>query len=202
MSNQPENLNLLSDLIVRALHNDLDPAGIDRLNSLLQNSAAARGFYLDFMANQATMRKACGSILNNTNTDNIPQCPDTAFQEVVFEDLEDSAIRRAIALAESECENEEPQPAPKTSLQRRKLTANDWGRILMKTAAIVLLCLSVLWLDRWIMRERRHSSQTGCGPPARPDGRAMGQKSPPALRGWPHEPGCLSAGWRLCQNWF
>ena len=139
----------ISHLTLLSIEDKLSVDQFDRLQALLETSPENRNYYLLLINIYLGLNDPeCHQSLSGDTTSDA----DTTFQKVVIQDLEDSAIRRAIAQAES-CHDEELAPGHSANLQRRRLSAADWRNVFYKAAAIILLCLSILWLDRWIMRE-------------------------------------------------
>ena len=138
----------LAHLTLASLEQTATEAQVRQLNERLCNNPAACRFYLDFIETHAAIRQTADTIIPVEKASQ----NGTAFLEIVKKDLEDSAIRRAIALAETKQESKTNSPG-NPNLRRQYFTANDWRNIALKAAAIILLCISILWLDRWIMRE-------------------------------------------------
>ncbi len=139
----------ITTLAWRALQNQLKPHEFEILEDLLANDPEARAIYLEFMANHATMNQS-GFIFESS-----PVCDaleiDDPFRQVVEKDLSESAVRKA--MRESQDTLPEPPGDSKAGLPRRSEPSfQKLIKLVARTAAIVLLCLTVLWLDRTLMQ--------------------------------------------------
>ncbi len=173
----------ICDLLLRLFENDINDVELARLKTWFETDPGAAEFYLSFVEDYSTIVREGGRHLERlteslTKSDSgihgeivnalaeINQClergsssgetsseelngidNDTILRDVVEQDLADSAIREAMG-------DDPVQAGSSVSIRKRKpITNRDRIRVLGRIAAMILACLAVIWLDRWIMRE-------------------------------------------------
>ncbi len=139
-------------LLMKAFNGDIQTEEAQRLNHFIANNPEARRQYYRLL-NITLALQEIGNIdsVDKNQVRLLENERQNYFQQVVEADLTESAIRKA--LGQEEGDGEQISDYQKEVLRRRQLTLADGRRFALKAAAVVILCLSILWLDRWIMRE-------------------------------------------------
>ena len=135
----------LNELIIASIDGNLTSDQFNTLQSCLIDDPEAQRHYVKMVELCITLNATlCSMSLSSCKNNNR-----SFFRHMIKKELEDCAVRQVINQIESDVNG----GANASILNHRPLTAS-WGRhFILKTAVIILLCLTVLWLDRWIMRE-------------------------------------------------
>ena len=150
---EPRQLPELYRLLNALCENRISSDDFSCLDQWLSSDSQAREIYFDFVNMWSDLQFFQSADMYQdpnlpANISGLPALSHPGFQETIERDLMRSSPNPAEETqADQDHSNHTPVP------HRRSLSDIHWPRILLKTAAIILLCLTVLWLDRWIMRE-------------------------------------------------
>ena len=135
------------ELVHRSLDGVLETEEAQELNGLLERDPGARRLYLEILINVAAFGRYKGiSGVVVAGKDDGVSIGKAVFQNVVKRDSVDSAVRRAIDAVN---EVESPGPVAKKSASARSpLTGKAFMRGMAKIAAVLLLAVTIIWLDR------------------------------------------------------
>ncbi len=137
---QPE--TTLGELINLMLEGQLSTMQREALHARLMRDDEARRYYSEFLDITVWMRQHATAIDDYLNEDV------DGFREKVEQDLFDSAIRRAMAETR---EVDGIHPAQRL-MAPREYHGPSFRQIVIRSAAILVMCASVIMLDRLIMR--------------------------------------------------
>ncbi|MBN2210351.1 MAG: FecR domain-containing protein [Sedimentisphaerales bacterium] len=153
MNNDSLNTGELSELIMAVIDGDDTENQFSKLNDLFEKDASARRYYLEYLFVYVGISENISCLYEDQNKPTILFKDDTAvFRDTVRKDLYDSAIRRAIEEAETrQCSLEESLPVNKPQT-RPRFGRREVFQSMLRIAAIVIVALGIIWLDRQMRR--------------------------------------------------
>lgn len=167
----------ISELVVRAFDGQITDQERRGLNEIINGSSDAMVWYLEFVDMLSCFTKygttdvagfdfdAEEDIVENTSylgkaiVAGSDVSHDNDFMETlqVLAECEDTA---AGVTVEKPVEHDEAdQPDERGSFlydhfRRRPRAVRHWGRFTLKVALVAMVCMSLIWLDRWVLQER------------------------------------------------
>ncbi len=152
--NRQNNLDRnFSDWITAALEGSASEEIMAALSREIVINPAARDYYIKVVAVHAHLAKVVDLSLLRDASIEIVEDAGEAFREVIKRDLEDSSIRKS--LCELEPEGESGLRNKALAPVRVRISTRELRNMLIRTAAVLLLCLGVLWFDRAV----QHAAQ-------------------------------------------
>ncbi len=150
MTLDPKQSRELTMKIMAALDGKLDDESLNSLAREVHDNPDSQQYYIELMAVHSLLRQSRGfmSSLLVTEDTRLDEIGVGSFRDTVDKDLQDITIRRVLSGSDKTGHgNVSVLVRP-----RRKITTREFMAVLGRLAAILALCLSVLWFDRWLLR--------------------------------------------------